>query len=125
MFDLLNIFKTFLPQLLLYPNAADPLNGEAASLMLKDKKSYAKKVKSMVQKYAKVCYKKFKLIILFDEIGARMISSWRKRVQTKVPLILTWRLRASKTCPISTSTIWMTCEGNVVISESFFIPLVV
>lgn len=53
MFDLLNIFKTFLPQLLLYPNAADPLNGEAASLMLKDKKCYAKKVRSMVEKYAK------------------------------------------------------------------------
>jgi len=39
---------------LLYPNAADPLNGEAASLMLKDKKCYAKKVRSMVEKYAKV-----------------------------------------------------------------------
>mmetsp|Transcript_17360 Transcript_17360/g.31148 ORF Transcript_17360/g.31148 Transcript_17360/m.31148 type:complete len:190 (+) Transcript_17360:119-688(+) len=52
MFDLLNIFKTFLPQLLLYPNAADPLNGEAASLLLKDKKTYEKKVRTMVQKYA-------------------------------------------------------------------------
>lgn len=52
MFDLLNIFKVFLPQLLLYPNAADPLNGEAAALFLKDKKSYSQKVKDMVHKYA-------------------------------------------------------------------------
>jgi len=52
MFDLLNIFKTFLPQLLLYPNADDPLNAEAANMLLKDKKAYEKKVKSMVQKYA-------------------------------------------------------------------------
>jgi len=50
--DLLNIFKAFLPQLLLYPNAADPLNGEAATLMLKDKKTYDKRVRNMVQKYA-------------------------------------------------------------------------
>mmetsp|Transcript_23298 Transcript_23298/g.32581 ORF Transcript_23298/g.32581 Transcript_23298/m.32581 type:complete len:189 (-) Transcript_23298:346-912(-) len=52
MFDLLNIFKAFLPQLLLYPNAADPLNVEAAALMLKDKKAYDKRVRNMVQKYA-------------------------------------------------------------------------
>ncbi|URE23613.1 ubiquitin-conjugating enzyme E2 [Musa troglodytarum] len=43
MFDLLNIFEVFLPQLLLYPNPADPLNGDAASLLLKDQQQYEQK----------------------------------------------------------------------------------
>jgi ubiquitin-protein ligase len=43
--DLLNVFEVFLPQLLLYPNASDPLNGDAASLMMKDRKLYDQKVK--------------------------------------------------------------------------------
>ncbi|XP_068652332.1 ubiquitin-conjugating enzyme E2 5-like isoform X1 [Aristolochia californica] len=45
MFDLLNVFEVFLPQLLLYPNPTDPLNGDAASLMMKDKQQYEQKVK--------------------------------------------------------------------------------
>ncbi|MQL71478.1 hypothetical protein Taro_003803, partial [Colocasia esculenta] len=45
MFDLLNVFEVFLPQLLLYPNPWDPLNGEAAALMMRDRPSYEQKVK--------------------------------------------------------------------------------
>jgi ubiquitin-conjugating enzyme E2 H len=45
MFDMLNIFEVFLPQLLRYPNAADPLNGEAAALLMRDAKAYDLKVK--------------------------------------------------------------------------------
>ncbi|PON93350.1 Ubiquitin-fold modifier-conjugating enzyme [Trema orientale] len=53
MFDLLNVFEVFLPQLLLYPNPSDPLNGDAASLMMKDRKLYDQKVKEYCEKYAK------------------------------------------------------------------------
>ncbi|PRQ75707.1 Ubiquitin-conjugating enzyme/RWD-like protein [Rhodotorula toruloides] len=52
MFDMINIFEVFLPQLLRYPNAADPLNGEAAALLMRDQKAYDAKVKEYVQKYA-------------------------------------------------------------------------
>jgi hypothetical protein len=45
MFDMVNIFEVFLPQLLRYPNPADPLNGEAAALYIKEQKSYDAKVK--------------------------------------------------------------------------------
>ena len=44
MFDLVNIFDVFLPQLLLYPNPKDPLNGEAAQLLNSDEKKYHNKV---------------------------------------------------------------------------------
>lgn len=40
MFELVNIFDSFLPQLLSYPNPHDPLNPEAASMMNKDLKRY-------------------------------------------------------------------------------------
>ncbi|RZC47165.1 hypothetical protein C5167_040117 [Papaver somniferum] len=53
MFDLVNIFEVFLPQLLLYPNPADPLNGEAAALMMRDRPVYEQKVKEHCLKYAK------------------------------------------------------------------------
>lgn len=45
MFDLINVFEVFLPQLLRYPNPSDPLNGEAAALMMRDPRSYEAKVK--------------------------------------------------------------------------------
>uniref|UniRef100_A0A1D1ZAB9 E2 ubiquitin-conjugating enzyme n=1 Tax=Anthurium amnicola TaxID=1678845 RepID=A0A1D1ZAB9_9ARAE len=53
MFDLLNVFDVFLPQLLLYPNPTDPLNGDAASLMMKDRQQYNHTVREYCEKYAK------------------------------------------------------------------------
>jgi ubiquitin-conjugating enzyme E2 H len=44
MFDLINIFDVFLPQLLLYPNPADPLNAEAASWHMKNQEKFKEKV---------------------------------------------------------------------------------
>jgi hypothetical protein len=52
MYDLINIFEVFLPQLLLYPNPTDPLNGDAARLLLKDSDKYNEKVKEYVKFYA-------------------------------------------------------------------------
>jgi ubiquitin-conjugating enzyme E2 H len=48
MYDMVNIFEVFLPQLLRYPNPTDPLNGEAAALLMKDPKAYDVKVKGRI-----------------------------------------------------------------------------
>ncbi|KAK8201039.1 ubiquitin-conjugating enzyme/RWD-like protein [Phyllosticta paracitricarpa] len=45
MYELINIFEVFLPQLLRYPNPTDPLNGEAAALLMREEKSYNAKVR--------------------------------------------------------------------------------
>lgn len=52
MYDMINIFEVFLPQLLRYPNPTDPLNGEAAALMMREPRGYEEKVKEYVRKYA-------------------------------------------------------------------------
>lgn len=52
MFDLTNIFEVFIPQLLRYPNASDPLNGQAAQLLLRDENKYDNRVKEYVRLYA-------------------------------------------------------------------------
>lgn len=49
---MINIFEVFLPQLLRYPNPTDPLNGEAAALLMRDPPSYDLKVKEYVKRYA-------------------------------------------------------------------------
>eukprot|EP00762_Andalucia_godoyi_P007897 ANDGO_01220.mRNA.1 Ubiquitin-conjugating enzyme E2-23 kDa len=53
LYDLVNVFEVFIPQLLTYPNPTDPLNGEAASLMLRDSTRYQQRVKDHVQKFAR------------------------------------------------------------------------
>ncbi|KAG8237656.1 hypothetical protein J437_LFUL017651 [Ladona fulva] len=50
--DLSNIFESFLPQLLTYPNPIDPLNGDAAAMFLHKPEEYKKKVQEYVKKYA-------------------------------------------------------------------------
>lgn len=52
LYDLSNIFESFLPQLLTYPNPIDPLNGDAAAMYLHKPEDYRHKVQEYVQKYA-------------------------------------------------------------------------
>ena len=53
--DLINVFEVFLPQLLLYPNPADPLNGEAAALMLREPEAYKQKIRGNAHDLCKCC----------------------------------------------------------------------
>ncbi|XP_003382994.1 PREDICTED: ubiquitin-conjugating enzyme E2 H-like [Amphimedon queenslandica] len=52
LYDLTNIFDSFLPQLLSYPNPVDPLNGDAAALFLHKPEDYKKKICEYINKYA-------------------------------------------------------------------------
>jgi ubiquitin-conjugating enzyme E2 H len=50
---MINIFEVFLPQLLRYPNPNDPLNGEAAALLMRHPKEYEAKVKGKQDIFAR------------------------------------------------------------------------
>ena len=51
--DMINIFEVFLPQLLRYPNPNDPLNGEAAALLMRHPAEYDAKVKGKRNVFAR------------------------------------------------------------------------
>jgi ubiquitin-conjugating enzyme E2 H len=70
MFDMINIFEVFLPQLLRYPNPTDPLNGEAAALMMRDPKGYEAKVKGTKDQRKHRCLEdRFELIVMAEYVS--------------------------------------------------------
>jgi ubiquitin-conjugating enzyme E2 H len=52
MYDLVNVFDVFLPQLLLYPNPEDPLNDDAARMMRAEPARYDEKVRELTRAHA-------------------------------------------------------------------------
>eukprot|EP01013_Petalomonas_cantuscygni_P030421 TRINITY_DN56398_c0_g1_i1.p1 TRINITY_DN56398_c0_g1~~TRINITY_DN56398_c0_g1_i1.p1 ORF type:complete len:218 (-),score=28.16 TRINITY_DN56398_c0_g1_i1:323-976(-) len=54
LYDLVNIFSIFIPQLLLNPNPSDPLNTDAAALYSRDRARFEEHVRNHVARHARV-----------------------------------------------------------------------
>ena len=74
--DLLNVFETFLPQLLLYPNPTDPLNGEAAALLMREPEAYNAKVKGEVLLQADTALQKRENCSSAAEASSNQLSAY-------------------------------------------------
>lgn len=61
---MVNVFEVFLPQLLLYPNPSDPLNGETAALMMRDRNAYEQRVKGANPSEASILLTAYCLLVL-------------------------------------------------------------
>lgn len=90
--DLLNVFEVFLPQLLLYPNPSDPLNGDAASLMMKDKAQYEQKVKGTPFSPLGIRLESFCIGKINELLHQSTASATRRSRMTRT----TWVMRAMK-----------------------------
>lgn len=87
MFDMINIFEVFLPQLLRYPNPTDPLNGEAAALLMREPKQYDIKVKG-------VNPQKPPQVLKANREQSMSINTQRE----KLPMLPRMKVRATMTC---------------------------
>ena len=72
-YELVNIFDSFLPQLLNYPNPKDPLNLEAANLLTLNKQEYEKTVRNLVTTYASQIIKEEE--VFFDKTNRHKAST--------------------------------------------------
>lgn len=62
------MFEVFLPQLLLYPNPSDPLNGEAAALMMRDRSAYEQRVKG-IYPFRESWFLDYALLVLLEQFS--------------------------------------------------------
>lgn len=81
MYELKNVFDVFLPQLLMYPNPSDPLNGEAAHLMMTNKDKFDETVSKKLLKF-------LRLLILKLSNRSRNTSKSMAHSSTSVALLM-------------------------------------
>ena len=75
MYELVNIFEIFLPQLLVYPNPSDPLNIDAANLLNSNKIKYEEFVKFQVKKHSLDEYSEKKIFKELDCLSRKSTKS--------------------------------------------------
>ena len=83
--DLINVFEVFLPQLLLYPNPSDPLNGEAAALLMREPQTYNQRVRGELQ------------------MPLALVSGWRWHL----PVMLLVELQSAISCTRCSASPWI------------------
>ena len=78
MYELINIFDVFIPQLLMYPNPSDPLNVEAANMLKSNKKLYKETIQMNIKKFSRKVEKD-----LYEDELIDMMLVKRERASTR------------------------------------------